>query len=101
MRKINDRFINDLLFGELSYFLDQVKGKRESLSMEIRNDYVSIYYKGGSLLKIAQNKKGYKFKFDAKYCKNKGDDSKFTLLNGLKSDDITAFKMNFHLMIID
>lgn len=99
MRHINERFIKDLLSGELTYFLDQVKGNRDSLSLEVRNGYVSIYYKGGSLLKIRQKKKGYSFHFDAKYCKNKGNDSNFALLNGLQADDAAAFKKHFHLMM--
>jgi hypothetical protein len=99
MRHIDERFIKDLLCGELSYFLNQVKNNRASLSLEIRDRYINIYYKGGNLLKITQKKSGYLFHFDAKYCKNKGNDENFELLNNLRSDDIDGFKNHFQLMM--
>ena len=71
MRHINTKFINDLTCGELAYFLEKVKSNRSSLSLEVRNGYINIYYKGGNLLKITQKSKGYSFHFDAKYFKNK------------------------------
>ena len=99
MRNINSRFVNDFLLGDLSYFLTQVKSNRNSLSLEIRNGYVNIYYKGGNLLKITQKSKGYSFHFDAKYCKHKSDTSNFELLNSLKSDDLESYKKYFSLMM--
>ena len=59
MRHINERFVADLLNGELAFFLNQVKSARDRLSLEIRDGYINIYYKGGSLLKITQKKIGY------------------------------------------
>ena len=58
MRQVDNRFIQDLQNGELAYFLTQVKRNRNLLSLEIRNGYVNIYYKGGNLLKITQNRNG-------------------------------------------
>ena len=99
MRHINQRFIHDLLSGYLSFFGDKVKSNRDIFSLEIRDGYVNIYYKGGSLLKITQKKKGYSFKFDAKYCKNKGDDSSFELLSNLSSSDRDEYIRHFDLMM--
>ena len=99
MRHIDTRFIHDLLRGELSCFLTEVKNNRNRLSLEVRNGYINIYYKGGNLLKITQKSKGYSFHFDAKYCKHKDGNKNFELLNDLHSDDIDGYKKHFHLMM--
>ena len=99
MRCIDSRFIEDLLCGELAFFSNKIKSNRDILSLEVRNGYINIYYKGGSLLKITQKKKGYSFKFDAKYCKNKGDDSNFELLSNLRSDACDEYVRYFDLMM--
>ncbi len=99
MRHINERFVRDLLYGKLAFFLNQVKNARDLLSLEIRDGYISIYYKGGSLLKITQKKIGYTFHFDAKYCNNKGNAENFELLNHLRSDDAAAYEQHFALMM--
>lgn len=101
MRHIDTRFIGDLLCGDLQYFLSEVKSNRNILSLEIRNGYINIYYKGGNLLKITQKSKGYSFHFDAKYCKHKDGYKKFEILNSLHSNDIEAYKKYFHLMMTE
>ena len=101
MRHINTRFIDDLNYGELAYFLDQVKSNRTTLSLEVRNGYINIYYKGGNLLKITQKIKGYSFHFDAKYCKNKGSDKNFELLNNLCNSDTESYVKYFELMMAE
>ena len=98
MRHINNRFIEDLLCGELAYFLDQVKQNRCKLSLEIRSGYINIYYKGGNLLKITQKRNGYSFFFDAKYCKHRNDRN-FDLLNSLPSSDAVTYQKHFSLMM--
>lgn len=99
MRHINTKFINDLTCGELAYFLEKVKSNRSSLSLEVRNGYINIYYKGGNLLKITQKSKGYSFHFDAKYCNNKGNDQNFKLLNNLRSNDTESYIKHFDLIM--
>ncbi len=99
MRHIDQRFIDDLLRGDLQYFLDKVKSNRDALSLEVRDGYINIYYKGGNLLKITQKKTGYSFHFDAKYCKHKDNDANFELLNNLQGDDVEAYKKYFALMM--
>jgi len=99
MRHIDERFIKDLLCGELQYFLDKVKNNRDTLSLEIRDGYINIYYKGGNLLKITQKKNGYSFHFDAKYCKHKDNEVNFEILNNLQRNDIESYKKFFTLMM--
>ncbi len=99
MRRIDSRFIDDLLCGELAFFLGQVKNHRNELSLEIRNGYINIYYKGGNLLKITQKSKGYSFHFDAKYCKHKGHSDNLALFENLKSNDVESYKKHFDLMM--
>lgn len=99
MRGINDRFIKDLLNGELAFFLSQVKDKRELLSLKIRGDYINIYYRGGNLLKITQRKKGYTFYFDEKYCLNKKDDSAYEKIKSLDSHSAEEYAESFELMM--
>ena len=67
MRGINERFVADLINGELSCFLRKVK-ENPDLCLEIRQDYINIYYKGGSALRITQKQCGYLYEFDEKYC---------------------------------
>ena len=97
MRGINTRFINDLLVGELSYFLSQVKNNRDTLSLEIRNGYINIYYKGGNLLKITQQTKGYSFYFDSKYCKHANPTGKESLIRLLTKNEAEEYITNFDL----
>lgn len=99
MRSINNRFVNDLKTGSLSYFLKQVKSNRDKLCLEIRDGYVNIYYKGGNLLKITQKRNGYLFHFDAKYCLNKDDDTNYEKLKDLKPSLIQDYIDNFELMM--
>ncbi len=99
MRHIDQRFIKDLLCGELQYFFEKVKSNRDTLSLEVRDGYINIYYKGGNLLRIRQQKTKYTFEFDAQYCKNKENDANFSLLNDRGSHDAEAYKQHFDLMM--
>ena len=101
MRKINDEFIRELKEGCLSFFLEQVKNRKQELCLEIRNGYINIYYKGGNLLRITQKKNGYNFYFDAKYCLNKGDDSNYTLLNSLNPNAVEDYIKSFETMMTE
>lgn len=49
MRTISPQFIQSLKSGELSFFLKQALNDPD-ICMEIRKDYVSMYYKGGCAL---------------------------------------------------
>ncbi len=100
MREINSIFIEDLLKGKLSFFLNKVKNNRE-LCLEVRKNYVNIYYRGGNLLKISQYKNEYRFHFDSKYCLNKGNDLNYLQLSSMSSREIDDYKKNFDLMIAE
>lgn len=69
MRKLSKQFMDDLLGGLLSRLLTIVKSD-DTLSLEIRDDYINLYYRGGNLYKIEPKSNGYSFDFDTKYCNN-------------------------------
>ena len=94
MRTISPQFIQDLKSGELSFFMDQARHDPD-ICMEIRKDYVSMYYKGGCALRIEQHGKGYSFHFDSKYCLNKGNDEKAAFFEGLDRRDAAAYSEAF------
>lgn len=67
IRGLSEKFLVHLSEGKLSGILDRVK-KDQTLDMEIRYNYVNIYYRGGNLLRITEHKKAeYEFFFDEKY----------------------------------
>ena len=99
MRGINDRFISDLTGGELSFFLRQVQNRRKELSLEIRGNYINIYYRGGNLLKITQKRNGYSFQFDSRYCLNKENDLHYEQIAGLDSSSSDDYIDVFDLLI--
>ena len=50
----------------LSRFVDAIK-QDQTLDLEIRNDYINIYYRGGNLIKLEENRDKYIASFDRKY----------------------------------
>jgi hypothetical protein len=70
MRKLSDKFMNDLQNGVLNGFLKAVQDD-DTLCLEIRNNYINIYYRGGNLcrVKTSRNNVGYGMTFDEKYAK--------------------------------
>ncbi|WP_027218998.1 hypothetical protein [Butyrivibrio fibrisolvens] len=70
IRKISPSFVDDLKKekGVLHWFYQRVISPNSGLSLEIRADYINIYYNGGSLLRIQEDgEHHYIFKFDEKY----------------------------------
>lgn len=57
MRKLSSSFIQDLKSGFLSALMDQVHRDRD-LDLEIRDNYLNIYFKGNSLLKLDEVRSG-------------------------------------------
>mgnify|MGYP001102406019 FL=1 len=53
MRKLSDTFLQDLKSGFLSGLMARVRQDID-LDLEIRQDYLNIYYKGNSLLKLQE-----------------------------------------------
>ena len=54
MRKISENFLSCLKSGFLSSITDKVKTDPD-LDLEIRKNYINVYYKGNSLLKLTEN----------------------------------------------
>ena len=67
MRKLSTEFMNDLKDGKLKGFLTSVK-EDDTLSLEIRDNYINIYYRGGNIFRIEPCTTGYKVHFDMNYC---------------------------------
>ncbi|TLM77159.1 MAG: hypothetical protein FDZ70_05675 [Actinobacteria bacterium] len=67
-RGIGERFQEQLASGILQPILERLQHD-DTLSLEIRRDYVDIYYRGGRLLGLHQQARGEKFaaKFDGRY----------------------------------
>ena len=66
MRRLSDQFFSDLQTGYLSPLLGRVR-QDNTLMLAIRNGYVNIYYRGGSLLKIEEKKAKYAVSFNHNY----------------------------------
>lgn len=97
-RGINDIFISDLKCGKLRKIFGYVKAEAD-LSLEIRENYINIYYKGGNLLKISQKRDSYIFEFDTKYCIN--DDVKKRIKSWTRAEDFTEANLDILKTQID
>jgi hypothetical protein len=68
-RGLSEAFMNDLERGVLNPLLERVRADT-SLDLQIRENYLNIYYRGGSLLKVSprpRRKSQYVFDFNRKY----------------------------------
>ena len=68
MRGLNADFMEDLKSGMLRRLLDRVHLDR-TLCLELRDDYLNIYYRGGNLLRLGRRGDAYAAAFDVKYAK--------------------------------
>lgn len=66
MRGLTNNFITHLRSGLLDQISDLVK-LDSTLCLEIRENYINIYYRGGNIIKIEENRGLYKASFDRKY----------------------------------
>lgn len=69
MRGISQKFIDDLQTGMLKDVLQRVKDDA-TLDLEIRENYINIYYRGGNLMMIKENGSRYKAEFHKEYFQN-------------------------------
>ncbi len=73
-RGLSDQFMTNLtgknrqITFDLTAVLDLVQHD-SSLCLEIREDYINIYYRGGNMMKLAEKKGQYSIRFDTKYFK--------------------------------
>ncbi len=65
MRGLKDRFIEDLLTGKLTWFLEELK-KNEQIFLSIEKNFVNFYYKGNPILEVKAGG-GYNFIIQEKY----------------------------------
>ena len=88
MRALNERFLNDLESGILDPLTKEVRLDR-TLCLELRGNYVNVYYRGGNLMKV-EKKPGnvYSVKFDEKYFKGANDRVDLPRYEICKGDDI-------------
>ncbi|MGI6450476.1 MAG: hypothetical protein ACOX3R_09315 [Desulfitobacteriia bacterium] len=67
MRGLLETFLNDLKNGILTEILERVKADA-TLDLEIRENYINIYYRGGNALKIIEKSAStYEFSMDTGY----------------------------------
>ena len=69
MRVLSERFVDNLVNPDGLFYtiLDRVK-KDHTLMLAIRKNNINIYYRGGNILKLTEDKKGfYKTFFDSNY----------------------------------
>jgi len=65
-RGLTDTFMEALLSGRLKKMLDMVI-KDHTLDLEIRDNYINIYYRGGNFICIKQGEEYYSASFDENY----------------------------------
>jgi len=66
MRGLSKRFVDELKSGFLQPVLELVQGD-PILCLEIRENYINIYYRGGNILKITESGNAFDTSFDRKY----------------------------------
>jgi len=66
MRKLDNDFIKDLKKGLLKEVLELVH-RDQTLCLEIRDNYINVYYRGGNILRIDKVGSKYTYAFNPKY----------------------------------
>ncbi|MBI4712344.1 MAG: hypothetical protein HY762_03440 [Planctomycetes bacterium] len=70
MRQLDEKFMDTLTNGFLKDILKYVQSDN-TLDLEIRENYLNIYYRGGNILDVRKNQKDeYEFSFNFKYLKS-------------------------------
>lgn len=68
MRGLSPDFLTDLHEGRLAALLDRVRLDR-TLDLQLRDNYLNVYYRGGNLLRLTQTGTAYAASFDTRYFK--------------------------------
>lgn len=79
MHRLNRKFMNDLLNEVLKPLLVFVHSDRSSC-MEIRDNYINVYYRGGNLLRLETRNNSYEPYFDVNYAT---ENERGSILDGL------------------
>ena len=66
VRRLDEYFVKELLCGQLKDCLIYVRDD-DTLDMEIRENSINIYYRGGNVLKVKKNGNSYQYGFDDNY----------------------------------
>ena len=66
MRKLDNQFMLDLKEKSLKELLEVVH-RDHTLCLEIRDNYINIYYRGGNILCVRKKNSEYFYEFDLKY----------------------------------
>jgi len=80
MRKLSDEFMKALIKEHLMPILDLIQ-RDHTLCIQIREDTINIYYRGGNILELKRNTKSYQTFFDKKYCE--GEERKIKVTEDL------------------
>lgn len=70
MRGLTQIFFDELYSGSLNSLLVYVKSDN-TLDLEIRENYINIYYRGGNILRVSNKRSSFQFYFNEKYYKNR------------------------------
>jgi hypothetical protein len=73
MRRLKAQFLADLKGGSLHPFIE-CAAVDDALDIEIRDNYINIYYRGGNLFRISAARSGYKVEFDLNYLSERRND---------------------------
>ena len=87
MRGLSQKFMDDLQQGCLQGILERIKHD-DTLTLEIRENYINIYYRGGNAVRISYKKSDYEYWFDTKYVT---DPSVKSILLGLNQQQGSQF----------
>lgn len=98
MRGLSAKFLKNLKVGGFLQPLIQRVKADATLCLEIRENYINIYYRGGNILRIKENN-GYVAWFDEKYCSNNIFSAIKTLPKKLKVEsDVQSWIIAFPLL---
>jgi len=89
-RILDDNFIIDLLSNRFGNLLHTVQ-RDPSLGLQIRENYINIYYRGGNIIKIEMKDTEYIHSFDENYYQENKTQSKNELLELSKSNKWDQF----------